>query len=104
MPYFNPENGELCPVHDTVQRSWEHLVFFEHRTTIRARVPRVTTPSGAVKTVEVPSARAYGGFTLLMEAYLLAMAKVLPIAEGSRQTSVSEDRNWRLVRTRIDEA
>jgi hypothetical protein len=81
MPYFNPENGELCPVHDTVQRSWEHLVFFEHRTTIHARVPRVTTPSGAVKTVEVPWVRAYRGFTLLMEAYLLAMAKVLPIAE-----------------------
>lgn len=102
--FADPETGEPCPVHDTVQRSWEHLRFFEHRTTIRARVPRMTTPSGAVKTVEVPWAKPNGGFTLLMEAYLLAMAKVLPVAEVSRQTSVSEDRIWHLIRTRIDEA
>lgn len=102
--FADPETGEACPVHDTVQRSWEHLRFFEHRTTIRARVPRVTTPSGAVKTVEVPWARPNGGFTLLMEAYLLAMAKVLPVAEVSRQTSVSEDRIWHLMRVRVDEA
>jgi len=102
--FQDPESGELCPVHDTVQRSWEHLRFFEHRTTIRARVPRISTPSGAVKTVEVPWARPNGGFTLLMEAYLLALAKVLPVAEVSRQTSVSEDRIWHLIRTRINEA
>jgi len=39
-----------------------------------------------------------------MEAFLLAMAKVLPVAEVSRQTSVSEDRIWHLVRTRVNEA
>jgi transposase len=102
--FIDPETGGACPVHDTVQRSWEHLRFFEHRTTIRARVPRLKTPSGAVKTVEVPWAKPNGGFTLLMEAYLLAMAKVLPVAEVSRQTSVSEDRIWHLIRARVGEA
>jgi transposase len=86
--FADPETGELCPVHDTVQRSWEHLKFFEHRTTIHARVPRIKAPSGSVITVEVPWAKPHGGFTLLMEAFLLAMAKVLPVAEVSRQTSV----------------
>lgn len=94
----DPETGEPCPVHDTVQRSWEHLRFFEHRTTIGARVPRIKTPSGSVMNVEVPWARPNGGFTLLMEAWLLAMAKVLLVAEVSRQTSVSEDRIWHLIR------
>ena len=102
--FADPETGELCPVHDTVQRSWEHLKFFEHRTTIHARVPRIKAPSGSVTTVEVPWAKPHGGFTLLMEAFLLAMAKVLPVAEVSRQTSVSEDRIWRLIRSRVDEA
>ncbi len=102
--FADPETGELCPVHDTVQRSWEHLRFFEHRTTIRARVPRMKTSTGAVKTVEVPWAKPNSGFTLLMEAHLLAMAKVLPVAEVARQTKVSEDRIWHLIRTRIDEA
>ena len=102
--FADPETGEDCPVHDTVRRSWEHLRFFEHRTTIHARVPRIKTPSGAVKTVEVPWAKPHSGFTLLMEAWLLAMAKVLPVAEVSRQTSVSEDRIWHLIRTRVEEA
>jgi transposase len=102
--FADPETGELCPVHDTVQRSWEHLKFFEHRTTIHARVPRIKTPSGGVTTVEVPWAKPHGGFTLLMEAFLLAMARVLPVAEVARQTSVSEDRIWRLIRTRVDAA
>jgi transposase len=102
--FTDPDTGELCAVHDTVQRSWEHLRFFEHRTTIRARVPRMKTPSGAVKTVEVPWAKPNSGFTLLMEAHLLVMAKVMPVAEVSRQTKVSEDRIWHLIRARIGEA
>lgn len=102
--FADPESGELCPVHDTAQRSWEHLRFFEHRTTIQARVPRIKTPSGAVKTVEVPWAKPNGGFTLLMEAYLLTLAKVMPVAEVARQTGVSEDRIWHLIRTRVDAA
>ena len=57
----DPETGEICPVHDTVQRSWEHLKFFEHRTTIHARVPRIKTLSGGVTTVEVPWAKPHGG-------------------------------------------
>ncbi len=100
----DPESGELCRVHDTVQRTWEHLRFFEHKTTLRARVPRIKTPSGAVKTVEVPWAKPHGGFTLLMEAFLLTLARVLPVAEVSRQTGVSEDRIWHLVRTRVKDA
>jgi len=102
--FSDPDTGELCPVHDTVQRTWEHLRFFEHKTTIRARVPRIKTPSGLVKNVEVPWARPHGGFTLLMEAYLLALAKVLPVAEVSRLTSVTEDRLWHLIRSRVGEA
>jgi transposase len=102
--FVDPESGELCRVHDTVARTWEHLKFFEHRTLLQARVPRIKTPEGKVKTVEVPWAHPHSGFTLLMEAFLLGMAKVLPVAEVSRQTGVSEDRIWYLIRNRVDEA
>ncbi|TXL16624.1 ISL3 family transposase, partial [Methylococcaceae bacterium HT3] len=27
---FADESGVLCPVHDTVDRQWQHLSFFEH--------------------------------------------------------------------------
>ncbi len=102
--FTDPETGVDCPVHDTVRRSWEHLRFFEHRTTIHARVPRIKTPSGTVKTVEVPWAMPHSGFTLLMEALLLAMAKVLPVAEVARQSGISEDRIWHLIRSRVEAA
>lgn len=100
----DPDTAELCPVHDTVQRTWQHLSFFQHRTTIRARVPRIKTPAGNVRNAEVPWARPNGGFTLLMEAFLLTMAKVLPVTEVSKQSGVSQDRIWHLIRSRVEEA
>lgn len=27
---FPDEANELCPIHDTVERQWQHLSFFEH--------------------------------------------------------------------------
>ena len=99
----DPESGEDCPVHDTVERTWQHLHFFEHRTTLRARLPRIRTPDGKVRNVQVPWARPQSGFTLLMEAYLLTLAKVLPVTEVSAQSKVSQDRIWHLIRSRVDE-
>lgn len=101
--FTDQESGEACPVHDTVERSWQHLHFFEHRTTLRARVPRIRTPSGKVRNAELPWARPQSGFTLLMEAYLLALAKVLPVTEVSAQSKVSQDRIWHLIRSRVEE-
>lgn len=102
--FSNGEAEALHPVHDTRTRQWEHLKFFEHRTILEARVPRIKLPDGSVKTVPVPWAEPGSGFTLLMEAFLLTMIRVLPVAEVSRQTGVSEDRIWKLIRTRVDEA
>lgn len=101
--FADPDSGQPCPVHDTVSRTWQHLGFFQHRTTIRARVPRIKTPLGKVCNVTVPWARPHGGFTLLMEAFLLTMAKVLPVTEVSKQSGVSQDRIWHLIRSRVDE-
>lgn len=101
--FTDPESGEPCSVHDTVERTWQHLHFFEHRTTLRARVPRIKTPSGKVRNAELPWARPQSGFTLLMEAYLLTLAKVLPVTEVSAQSKVSQDRIWHLIRSRVDE-
>lgn len=30
--FADPETGELCPVHDAVQRNWQHVNFVEHKT------------------------------------------------------------------------
>ena len=98
---FSDEEGVQCKVHDTVNRKWEHLKFFEHRTLLEARVPRIKNSKGKVTTVKVPWATPHSGFTLLMEAYLLGLARVQSIAETSRQSGISEDRIWRLLETHV---
>ena len=104
FPDPDSDSGELWPVHDTVQRTWQHLNFFEHTTTLRARVPRIKTAGGSVKNASFPWARPGSGFTLLMEAYLLLLAKVMPVTEVSKQTKVSQDRIWHLIRSQVKEA
>jgi len=63
---FKDEQGVECPVYDTLERSWQHLNFFEHTCYLHAKVPRIRTSSGQIKQVQVPWARAHSGFTLLL--------------------------------------
>src|SRR5271165_7171503 len=76
---------EGCAVHDTKDETWRHLDFFQHRTLLHARVPRVICPTCGVRKVAMPWARAGSGFTLLFEAYVLALAKTMPIANAAKR-------------------
>ena len=69
------ECGQLCGVKDTRPRHWRHLNFFQHKTYLHARQPRVDCPEHGVRTVEVPWARPGVGFTRLFEAMVLVMAQ-----------------------------
>lgn len=94
----------LHPVHDTVERQWQHLNFFQYHTVITARLPRIKLPDGSVRNVLVPWARPQSGFTLMMEAFLLSLARCMSVAEAARLTGVSQDRIWHLIRSRVTEA
>lgn len=51
-----PEAGcgeTSCPVHDTMERTWRHLNFFQYKAFIHASVPRVACPEHGVRTVTV---------------------------------------------------
>ena len=61
---FLNEANALYPVHDIVERQWQHLSFFEHTCFLHCAVPRITTTDGKVRTVDVPWARSGSGFTL----------------------------------------
>jgi len=54
---FPDEANVACPVHDTVERQWQYLSFFEHTCYLHCAVPRITTTDGKVRTVDVPWAR-----------------------------------------------
>lgn len=94
----------LCPVYDTVEKSWRHLDFFQYHTELVARVPRVQTPEGKVVQVEVPWARPGSGFTLLFEALAMLLCAQMPVQEAGRMLGEADTRLWRLVAHYVEAA
>jgi len=94
---FEDSKGEQTTAYDTVDRSWQHLNFFQHHCYLHARVPRIRSKEGDIHQVAVPWARANSGFTLLFEAYtMLLIESEMPIAKVSRCVNVRSARIWRV--------
>jgi transposase len=100
-----PECGrEGCEVHDTEEKTWRHLDFFQHQAYLTARVPRVSCPEHKVHRVEVPWARERSGFTLLFEALVMALVKEMPVAAVAGLIGETDMRIWRVVHHYVGEA
>ncbi len=93
-----------CGVHDTVEKEWRHLDFFQHQAFIVARVPRVSCTSCGVRLVAVPWARPGSGFTLLMEGLLLELARQMPVRGIAKLARVSDNAIWRVIKHYVDDA
>ena len=93
-----------CSVHDTVDRSWRHLNFWQYPTYLHARVPRVVGPDGKVKQVEVPWARPGSGFTALFEALALTMCRHMPARRVAIELHMDDMALWRLMDKSIEAA
>lgn len=91
-----------CPVHDTTEKRWRHLDFFEHQAFLVARVPRVDCTEHGVHLVAVPWARPGSGFTLLMEVAMLTFAKQMPIAPLAAMAREHDTRIWRVVEHHVN--
>ena len=86
-----------CPVHDTVEKRWRHLDFFQHHAFLIVRTPRITCGTCGVRLVAVPWARPGSGFTLLFEGFAMALAMHLPIAVAATFLKTTDNRLWRIV-------
>jgi len=93
------------PIHDRIERRWQHLHFFQFRAFINARLPRVACASCAkTAQVDVPWARAGSGFSLVLEAFVIALCQAMPVAHVARMVGVSDDRIWRVLRHHVEQA
>lgn len=101
-----PVCGASAPVHDTAEKEWRHLNFFQYEAYLHAKVPRVKCPNQGcgVKQVTVPWARAGSGFTLLFEALVMTMARDLPVKVMGRLFAVTDTRLWRVIRSYVEMA
>lgn len=100
-----PEGDETaCRVHDTTDKTWRHMDFFEHRAYLHARVPRVTCPSHGVRQVVVPWARPESGFTLMFEALLMTLMSQMPVKAVADLVGEHDTRLWRLMEHHVGKA
>lgn len=88
---------EICPVYDTVEKTWRHLNCFEHKTYIHCKVPRIKCEKHGVHLVEVPWSKANTGFTLLFEEFVMQLAKKMSVHAISKILDESDGRLWRIV-------
>ena len=89
-----PVCGQAAKVHDTEEKTWRHLDFFQHSAYLTVRVPLCKCDAHGVKQVQVPWARPGSGFTLLFEALLMALIKVMPVAVVARLVEENDTRTW----------
>lgn len=94
-----PECGEgEQGVHDTRSRTWRHLNFFQYQAFIHADLPRVRCAGcGKTKQVPVPWARPGSGFSLLMEALLVVLAKQMPVRAVGQLLGLHDGQIWRVL-------
>ena len=93
-----PVCAQLCPLYDHEVKRWRHLNFWQHPTYLSARVPRVRCPQHQVKQVGVPWARPESGFTLMFEAFVMALAREMPVSAVADLMAEHDTRLWRVGR------
>jgi transposase len=101
---FIPGSEFACPeckvnakVHDTIEKTWQHLNFFQHAAYLHARVPRIECQKDGVKLIDVPWARKQSGFTLLFEALIMAMTREMPVNAIAALVGITDKRIWRVI-------
>ena len=92
------------PLYDHELKRLRHLNFWQHPTCLSARVPRVQCPQHRVKQVSVPWARPESGFTLMFEAFVMALTREMPVSAVAELMAEHDTRFWRIVRHDVTRA
>lgn len=99
-----PVCGQPAKVHDTEEKTWRHLDFFQHAAYLTARVPRCKCDVDGVKQVQVPWARPGSSFTLLFEVQIMTLVQAMPVASVAKLVGEHDTKLWRLLHHHVDEA
>ena len=99
-----PECDQYGPMHDSVERSWRHLNFFQYQSELVAKVPRCRCEKHGVRQVEVPWARAGSGFTLMFEALVMLLCQQGAVSEVAQLLGEQDTRLWRVLCAYVEQA
>ncbi len=67
-------------------------------------MPRASCPKHGVRQVELPWARPNSGFTVHIEAMVLALSDEMSVAGIAGHLNVNEDSIWRILQHYVNEA
>jgi transposase len=93
-----------CPVHDTVDKTWRHLNFFQYKCYIHFRTPSTKCGNCGVRLWIPPWGRPRSGFTMLFEAFILTLAKEMPVSKIAELVDEHDTVIWRIVKAHIKKA
>lgn len=115
--YLNFERGAkfVCPhcgsaktkIHDVTNdnRTWRHMDFWQFKTLLHARMPRVKCElCGKTRTVVITWSRPGAGFTLLFESELMTLMKEMPVKAVARKVGEHDTRLWRVFHYYVNRA
>jgi transposase len=88
--------------YDTCEKTWRHLNFFQYKCFLHAYIPRVDVGNGKVRQVQAPWEGNAMGFTLLFEALVLQLVKLLPVHQVAILLSTYDLKLWNIMHTYTD--
>jgi transposase len=89
------------PVYDTMEKTWRHLNFFQYKCYIHLRTPRTNCPKCGERLWMPPWGRRQSGFSMLFEAFVMVLAKEMPISRIGELLGEQDTRIWRIVRYHV---
>lgn len=100
-----PLCGNASKAYDTEKKQWRHLDFWNWKTYMHARLPRVKCQS-CTKVTQVPVkwARPLSHFTLLFEAWAMRLMAEMPVNAAARELREHDTRMWRIFHHYVDKA
>ena len=75
--------------YDSTVKTWRHMNFFQYQCYLHAKVPRVDLGNGKYRLVKTPWEGLSNGFTLLFEAMLMELVRLMPVRQVAK--SVQSD-------------
>ena len=90
--------------YDTTEKTWRHLNFFQYQCYLHAWIPRVDLGDGKVRQVQAPWEGHTAGFTLLFEALILELVKVMPVHQVSQIMKTYDKKLWDMIKAYTEKA
>ena len=90
--------------YDTTEKTWRHLNFFQYQCYLHAWIPRVELGNGKIRQVQAPWEGHAPGFTLLFEALILELVRVMPVHNVCQVLDVYDNKLWKMIKAYTNKA